>query len=57
MVINKNNILEQTKSMQGFVKVSVYAMISAAAFISVIALYVLTTMTINVKYPRSEKQT
>lgn len=57
MVINKNNILEQTKSMQGFVKVSLYAMISAAAFISVIVLYVLTTMTINVKYPRSEKQT
>ena len=47
MVINKNEILGQTKSMQGFVKVAVYSMISVAVFIAVIVLYVLTTMTIE----------
>lgn len=42
MVINKNDILEQTKSMQGFVK--------ATVFIAIIVLYVLTTMTIEDNY-------
>ncbi|WP_092926586.1 ABC transporter permease [Romboutsia hominis] len=49
-VINKNDILEQTKSMQGFVKVAIYSMIITAVFIAVIVLYVLTTMTVEDNY-------
>lgn len=46
-VVNKNTILEQSKSMQGFVRVSIYAMIASAVFIAVIIMFVLTSLTIE----------
>lgn len=46
-VVNKNTILEQSKSMQGFVRVSMYAMIASAIFIAVIIMFVLTSLTIE----------
>lgn len=46
-VVNKNTILEQSKSMQGFVRVSIYAMITSAVFIAVIIMFVLTSLTIE----------
>ncbi|MGL5750509.1 MAG: FtsX-like permease family protein, partial [Paraclostridium sp.] len=50
LVMNKNDILDQTKSMQGFVKVAIYSMILSAVFIAVVVLYVLTTMTVEDNY-------
>lgn len=46
-VVNKNTILEQSKSMQGFVRVSIYSMIASAIFIAVIIMFVLTSLTIE----------
>lgn len=46
-VINKNTILEQAESMQGFVRISIYSMIGSAIFIAVIIIFVLTSLTIE----------
>ncbi|HSQ87878.1 ABC transporter permease, partial [Romboutsia sp.] len=49
-IINKEDIMEQSQLMQGFIKVSIYGMIFSAIFIAVIVLYVLTTLTIEDNY-------
>lgn len=46
-VINKNTILEQSKSMQGFIRVSIYSMIGSAILIAVIIMFILTSLTIE----------
>ncbi|MGL5331081.1 MAG: FtsX-like permease family protein, partial [Peptostreptococcaceae bacterium] len=49
-VVNKENILEQSELMEGFIKIAIYSMILSSIFIAVIVLYVLTTMTVEDNY-------
>ena len=50
VIINKDDIIEQSAMMQGFMKVAIYGMLGAAMFIAVLILYVLTTLTIEDNY-------
>ena len=49
-IINKNDIMEQSKLMQKFIEIAVYGMIGFAMFIAVLVLYMLTTLTIEDNY-------
>lgn len=49
-IIDKEDILEQSETMQLFIKVSIYSMILSAIVIASIILYVLSSMTIEDSY-------
>ncbi|MGL4798918.1 MAG: FtsX-like permease family protein [Cellulosilyticaceae bacterium] len=48
--MNKYDLMSQAEMMQGFVKLAMGGMMSSAIFISVLILYVLTTMTVEDNY-------
>lgn len=50
VVINKDSLIEQAVSMQDFIKYVVYVMIVAAALISTIILFILTSLTVEDNY-------
>ncbi len=50
LVKNKQDVLEQTEAMLGFVKVAVYGMVVSAVFIAALVLYILTSMTVEDNY-------
>lgn len=49
-IINKNDIIDQSKLMQKYIEISVYAMIGFGMLISIIILYILTTLTVEDNY-------
>ncbi|WP_122639391.1 ABC transporter permease [Romboutsia sp. Marseille-P6047] len=49
-VINKNDIISQSKLMQKYVEIAVYIMIGFGIFIGVLVLYILTTLTTEDNY-------
>lgn len=50
VVVNKNDVLEQAQSMQGFIYISIGGILGAAIFIAAIVLYVLTSLTVEDNY-------
>ena len=50
VVKNKQDVLEQTETMLGFVKIAVYGMVVSAVFIAALVLYILTSMTVEDNY-------
>ncbi|MGG7176410.1 FtsX-like permease family protein [Clostridium paraputrificum] len=50
VVINKSDILDQTKSMQRFIYISIGGILGSAIFISALILYVLTSLTVEDNY-------
>ena len=50
VVVSKNDIIEQAQSMQVFIQIAIYSMIGSAAFISILILYVITTLTVEDNY-------
>ncbi|MGL4345185.1 MAG: FtsX-like permease family protein [Cellulosilyticaceae bacterium] len=49
-VIGKADLMEQMQLMQGFMQIAIYGMIGAAVWISVLILYILTTLTVEDNY-------
>lgn len=49
-VVDKTVIMEQAAMMQGFIQMAMYGMIGSAIFMSVLILYVLTTLTVEDNY-------
>lgn len=47
VVVNKNDLLEQSKSMQGFMMVAIGGILGSAIFIAAIVLYILTSLTVE----------
>ncbi|MEG2841383.1 MAG: ABC transporter permease [Cellulosilyticaceae bacterium] len=50
VVVSKADIMEQAVLMQGLIQVCMYAMIASAAFISILILYILTSLTVEDNY-------
>lgn len=50
VVVSKEDIMDQAALMQTFIKIALYGMIASAIFISVLVLYVLTSLTIEDNY-------
>lgn len=49
-VVDKESMIDQTKMMQGFIQVAMYSMFGSAIMMSVLILYVLTTLTVEDNY-------
>lgn len=50
VVINKQNILDQAESMNGFMNIAIGIMIGTSLLISILILYILTTLTVEDNY-------
>lgn len=49
-VVDKQSMIDQTKLMQGFIQIAMYSMFGSAIMMSVLILYVLTTLTVEDNY-------